>query len=378
MRVAHFVLGRASLDSPNGVDKTVFYLAKNQALLGDQVAIFAFTNEETAAIPGVEVYKLPPPPNRWLRILPHAPTTALRELLRWQPDIVHFHSVHIGIFVALSRWLKQRGVPYVVTPHGGFALGRLAHVGPHIRAYSRLVERPYLEGAKFVHAVSQSDVKGLLALGVRARVEIIPNGMDPSSVPSVLETGLLRGRFPHLKGKRVFLFLGRLDPLHKGLDLLLHAFARANLSEAALVLVGPDWRGSLGKLKNLVNHLRLESQVVFAGPASGLEKWSYLADADVFVHTSRWEAGLPFSVLEAMALSKPVLLSSAIGAEDVREYRAGMVVEADVVSIAEALSVFGNMSSEELADMGLRGNRLLKEKYNWESIAKRLREAYAS
>jgi glycosyltransferase involved in cell wall biosynthesis len=71
-------------------------------------------------------------------------------------------------------------------------------------------------------------------------------------------------------------------------------------------------------------------------------------------------------------------LSSAIGAEDVREYRAGMVVEADVVSIAEALSVFGNMSSEELADMGLRGNRLLKEKYNWESIAKRLREAYAS
>lgn len=377
MRVAHFVLGRASLDSPNGVDKTVFYLAKNQALLGDQVAIFAFTNEETAAIPGVEVYKLPPPPNKLLRILPHAPTTALEKLLRWQPDIVHFHSVHIGIFVALGRWLMQRGVPYVVTPNGGFAPGRLAHVGPHIRAYSQLVERPYLEGAKFVHAVSQSDVKGLLALGVRTRVEIIPNGMDPSSVPSVLETGLLRGTFPHLKGKRVFLFLGRLDPLHKGLDLLLHAFARANLSEAALVLVGPDWRGSLRKLKNLVNHLHLENQVVFAGPALGLEKWSYLVDADVFVHTSRWE-GLPFSVLEAMALSKPVLLSSAIGAEDVREYRAGMVVEADVVSIAEALSVFGNMSSEELADMGLRGNQLLKEKYNWESIVKRLREAYAS
>ena len=375
MRIAHVLLGRCNPDSANGVDKTVYHLARHQAALGAEVAVFSLTLKEPLPVPGAEVRTFPPPWGRLGRLWPGVPGRLVEELLGWRPDLVHFHSVHIGPFVALGRALRRRGVPYVVTPNGGFAPGRLARVGPEVRAYVRLLEKPYLEGARFVHAVSHNDVEGLKALGVRAPVVVVPNGIDPAAVPNQVDADLLRRRFPGLRGKRVFLFLGRLDPVHKGLDLLLEAFAANRLPQAALVLVGPDWRGSLARLRELARHLGLDERVVFAGAAFGEEKWAYLAGADVFVHPSRWE-GFSFSVLEALAMGKPVLVSSAADPGEIRASGAGVTVEPRVAELSEALRALGTSSPEELERMGRRARALAEERYDWRAIAARLMEAY--
>jgi len=208
MRVAHVLLGRCNPDSANGVDKTVSYLARYQAALGSEVAVFSLTAKEPFPLPGAEVRTFPPPWGKLGRLCPGVPGWLLEELLGWKPDLVHFHSVHIGPFIGLSKALRRSGVPYVITPNGGFAPGRLARVGPEVRAYVHLLEKPYLEVAQFVHAVSRNDVEGLRSLGVRARV-VVPNGIDPAALPTQVDAGLLRRRFPGLWGKRVFLFLGR-------------------------------------------------------------------------------------------------------------------------------------------------------------------------
>lgn len=375
MRIAHVLLGRCNPDSANGVDKTVYHLARHQAALGAEVVVFSLTAKEPIPVPGVEVRTLAPPSGRLGRLWPGVPKRFLEELLGWKPDLVHFHSVHIGPFIGLGKALRRRGVPYVVTAHGAFAPGRLARVGPEVRAYVRLLEKPYLEGARFVHAVSHNDEEGLRSLGVRARVVVVPNGIDPAAVPARVDSDLLRRRFPVLQGKRVFLFLGRLDPVHKGLDLLLEAFAAARLPEAALVLVGPDWRGSLARLREQARRLGLEERVVFAGPAFGEEKWAYLAGADVFVHPSRWE-GFSFSVLEALAMGKPVLVSRAADTGEIGAYGAGVTVKPRVDELSEALCAVGSLSPEELERMGRRARALVEERYGWRSIAARLTEAY--
>lgn len=376
MRIAHILLGRCNPDSANGVDKTVYHLARHQAALGAEVAVFSLTPKEPIPVPGVEVRTLAPPSGKLERLWPGVPKRFLEALLGWKPDLVHFHSVHIGPFIGLGKALWRRGVPYVVTPHGAFAPGRLARVGPEVRAYIRVLERPYLEGARFVHAVSSNDMDGLRSLGVRARVVVVPNGMDLDSVPVRVDPDLLRRRFPGLQGKRVFLFLGRLDPVSKGLDLLLEAFAAARLPEAALVLVGPDWRGSLARLREQARRLGLEERVVFAGPAFGKEKWAYLAGADVFVHPSRWE-GAPFSVLEALAMGKPVLVSRAADPNgEIGTFGAGVVVEPRVPELSQGLARLLGLRSEEVDRMGRRARALVEERYGWRTIAARLMEAY--
>ena len=65
---------------------------------------------------------------------------------------------------------------------------------------------------------------------------------------------------PWLRDRQVFMFIGRLDPWQKGLDLLVEAFAHAGLRDAALVLVGPDYRGSRRALATLAERLGISSQ----------------------------------------------------------------------------------------------------------------------
>lgn len=376
MRVAHLIYGRCNPESANGVDKAVYHLSRYQAALGAEVAVFSLTRKEPLPIPGVEVRAVPQPRGgglgtRW----PHAPRVLLENLLGWKPDIVHFHSVHIGPFIALGRILRSRGVRYVVTPHGGFAPGRLERIGVEVRTYIRLLEKPYLEGAHFVHAVSRNDAEGLKTLGIHARIAEVPNGIDLATVPQEVDAGLLRRRYPALEGKRVFLFLGRLDPAPKGLDLLLEGFAQAEADDAALVLVGPDRRGSTAWLQSRAEALGLGDRVIFAGPAYGQEKWAYLAGMDVFVHTSRSE-GSPFSVLEALAMGKSVLASTAADPEGkIGRQGAGLTVPPTSEDVAEAISYLSGLSPEELMGMG-RQARALAEEYDLRRIARRLLEVY--
>lgn len=267
MRIIHLLLGRCNPDSANGVDKSVYNLAKNQAKLGLNVAILSLTDKTPILIPSVEI--LTPRFIAWGRLgakLPFANHKVESDILAWKPDLVHFHSVHIGPFIGIAKVLRRRGIPYVVTPHGGLAPGRLAQVGLGVRTFINFLEKPYLNGAKFVHAVSRNDAEGLRMLGVHTQSVVIPNGIDLATIPIQMDLTLLRRRYPVLGDKRIFLFLGRLDTAHKGLDLLLEAFAFAALPEARLVLAGPDWRGSLSHLQEQTTQLRLADRVVFTGP----------------------------------------------------------------------------------------------------------------
>jgi len=102
----------------------------------------------------------------------------------------------------------------------------------------------------------------------------------------------------------------------KGLDLLLTAFARAGDAgldaETELLLVGPDWRGGVEWLRQRAAELGCKQRVRFTGALPGAKVREALLAADAYVHLSRHE-GFPLSVVEALLLGKPAVLSSEIG-----------------------------------------------------------------
>jgi glycosyltransferase involved in cell wall biosynthesis len=171
--------------------------------------------------------------------------------------------------------------------------------------------------------------------------------------------------------------LGRLDPYHKGLDILLEAFAqtRNDLRHAALVIVGPDHKGKRSFLENLSQELGIEDQVIFAGPKYGMEKYEILYSADVFVHTSRYEAAIPFSVLEAMAVGKPCLIAEAICFGDFfRKHVVGLQVKASRDQIAEGLVSLCSMPDSDILRMGYMARQSVLQEFSWERTATILTE----
>jgi glycosyltransferase involved in cell wall biosynthesis len=390
--VAHFLVGRCNPESANGVDKTIYHLSRTQAGLGHRVAVFSITDKAAIPIPGVEVrtYQpvrppLPLPNERlkdllFIRSPLNLPRDLVTDLLAWRPSIVHLHFVHVPQNIRLGRRLQLAGIPYCVSLNGGLALEAQRRRWAAKKVYAALYERSYLHRAAFLHAISHRDVEGALAYGAENRFVVAPNCIDPGEMPEVVDPGLLRQRFPTLDGRRVFLYLGRLDPDQKGLDLLLHAWAElrhAGRDDAALVLVGPNWRGGQDRLEALAHTLGIGGSVSFAGPASGTDKWSLLTAADVFVHPSRWEAGIPFAVLEALLAGRPVLLTRAADPNGlVERYGAGFVLEPRPDSIGKGLLEAARLDSAGLQQLGSAARRLVDREFRWEKTSKELLDEY--
>jgi glycosyltransferase involved in cell wall biosynthesis len=389
MRIAHFLLGRCNPDSANGIDKTVYYLGRTQAELGHDVGVFSITDKSPLEVPGTEVKTFPSrrppfplPGGRVGDLLGmRSPLNLSQELIRdlvdWKPSIVHFHGTFVQTpqAIRLARRLSPLCIPYCVSLHGSLAPAALERRGVS-RYLLSLVERGYLNSAAFIHAVSSLDVDGAREYGVRNRFVLAPNCIDPTVTPSKIDRALLRTRYPELEGRRVFLYLGRLDLQQKGLDLLVRAWAKVDRRGLpALVLVGPDWRRGRRQLEGVAGDVG--SDVIFAGPTSGDEKWSLLAAADVFVHPSRWEAGVPFAVLEAMLASRPILISRSADPDGIiRSRKAGVVVDPHVESIASGIRAMGAMGADELQTMGQRGRALIDQEFRWERTVQILLAAY--
>ena len=263
-----------------------------------------------------------------------------------------------------------------MTVHGGLFRAALRRGRLKKTVFHLFFERRYLNEARFVHAVSPHETDVIRRHGVdsvhRRRAERAPAGRQRSGIA----TGRAVCGWPWLRDRRVFMFIGRLDPWQKGLDLLIEAFAHAGLHDAGLVLVGPDWRGSRRTLATLADRLGISSQVVFTGPAFGQDRANLFAAADVFVHPSRWE-GLSLSVLTAAAAGKPCLITrDADPLGELERAQAAVVVEPSVSSIVAGLRRAGALSGHELQMMGTRARCVAEAHFTWPSIAGKLVEAY--
>jgi glycosyltransferase involved in cell wall biosynthesis len=369
MRIAHFGLGRCNPDSANGVDKAVYHLSRAQAALGNAVAVFQLTTKEPIPIPGVEVRVYPPAAPAF-----RLPGRLLADLGQWRPDVVHMHSVFAPANASLALWLRRRSLPYALTIHGSLSPEVLRRKRLLKLAYRWLFAVPTLNGAAFLHALSEHH--GLREYGARVPVVVAPNGIDPATLPARPKAGLLLSRYPQVRGKPVFLFIGRMDIVYKGLDVLLQGLALASLPEASLVLVGPATRRQRRSLAALARRLGIEGQVIFNGAEFGPAKFDLLAGADVFVLCSRTE-GMPLAVLEAAASGKACLVSPAANPAGLIERRnAGIEVQLTPGSIAAGLRRFAGASAPELRAMGRHARRMATGEFRWETTARLLGEAY--
>jgi glycosyltransferase involved in cell wall biosynthesis len=386
LRVAHVANEPFGVDAANGVQHVVFCLARALGDLGDSVAVFTRDDRALHVFgPDSEPVRrgsggAPPgqPPGTIRdRLLARRAEPALAEAIEaWRPDIVHFHSVHIPRNIFLASRLSLGGIPYCLTVHGALFPAALRRHAVKKTLFALLLERPYLKEARFVQALTPAEADVIGRHGVTRPIVVVPNGLPPDSGVRPTRPDALYAQHPSLRGQRVFMFLGRLDSWQKGLDLLVEGFAQAALPNAALVLVGPDYRGSRAALSTLADRLGILAHVVFLDGAFGEDRANLLAAADVFVHPSRWE-GLSLSVLAAAAAGKASLITrEADPAGELERARAAIVVEPTVSSIAAGLQRSMSLDRAALQAMGVRARAVAEVRFTWPSAAARLDEAY--
>lgn len=370
--------GDSGPHAANGIGRAVYHLASAQRALGHEVGVISeqATHIDEHHSQAVELSPLLQARVQLARRARHISPTLVRELLCNPPDIVHLHSIHVPENVSLSRHLRGAHVPYCVTIHGGLSRPAQQRGRMKKQAIWWLGERQCLENALFIHALTREEAEDIRAYGVTAPIVVAANGIDAQGLPRPSDRAALFTRAPELAGRRVFMFMGRVAPIQKGLDLLMHGWALANIPDCRLVLLGPDWRDGRASLECLATRLGLRSQVLFLDGESPQRCADLLAGADVFVHTSRWE-GMALAVLEAAVWEKACLLTAAADPNHALGRAGGaVIVDETPESIAEGLRVLCGLDRAELSAMGRRAHCTVVTQFTWNLTATTLIEAY--
>jgi len=180
-----------------------------------------------------------------------------------------------------------------------------------------------LNAAAAVQALTEEEKRSIHRFGVSAPVVTIPNGVSLEDFLDLPSGEVFEQDYPHLQGKIVILYLGRLHPL-KGLDLLI-------------------------KATRLLAIQRKDVHVVIAGPDTEGYRKAALSRADIFVLPSYAE-GFSMALLEAMASGLPVVITPQCHLPEVAHAKAGFVVEPQ----AEALAVAMQRLTENPRGIGLQ------------------------
>ncbi|WP_052201093.1 glycosyltransferase [Terriglobus sp. TAA 43] len=286
---------------------------------------------------------------------------------------VHIHGLWEASTLAACLVARRTRTPYVISPHGMLEPWALANKRRKKLVYTALFERRNLDGAACVHALTRAEALDCRRFGFKGSIAIIPNGID---IPASCDASLFRARFPRIKGKRVLLFLGRVH-YKKGVDLLLHAWAKISDQhpDVVLVIAGPDSEGTVAKVARLSVELKISSRVLFTDMLKGSAKWSALAASDYFVLPSHSE-GLSVATLEALGCGLPVIISEQCNLPQVTEAGAGWQVKTDVDDIARTLTAALNISHETYAVMSARAEALAQQNFSWKRVTDCMGQLY--
>jgi len=290
-------------------------------------------------------------------------------------DLVHIHALFSFTSTAAAFAARRAGVPYIIRPLGSLMRYGFARRRPLLKRFSiRLIEGRLLRYADAVHVTSSAELEQSKELGLSMRFVQIPLAVERAS-PGI-ESQFLE-RYPELRGKRIVLFIGRLDPV-KNIEALLLAMSLCakKVPEAVLVIGGAGPGAYQESLFALAARLGVADRVTWTGHMDQATKAAALRSAAIFALVSLSE-NFGIAAAEALAAGVPCVLSAGVAiARDVAQAGAGVEVRPEGSAIAAALVrlLTDEATRAEAARCALEFS---EQSYSLERVGRRLSQLYA-
>jgi glycosyltransferase involved in cell wall biosynthesis len=383
MRILHVIPALAPRFG--GPPKVVMEMCRELAKRGEQVAIYTtnFDGPGTLKVPlrqrardesGVEVTYFPVYPHRYYTLSFPLALALKRNVSDY--DIVHIHSLYRFATTAAAYYCRKYSVPYVMQPHGTLDPFMFRRHRLRKSLYEALFDRPDLEKASAVHFTTQEELELARAAKFTLKGEVVPLGVTVEKIDRKKAIKEFYSKWPDLEGKRIILFLGRLN-FKKGLDLLVRAFA--NLcrmrNDIHLFIAGPDDEGYGGQVRKWLQEEGVFAQATFSGMILGSEKAAAFAASDVFVLPS-YSENFGVAVVEALGSGLPIVISNRVNIwREVAQADAGIVINCDSTELERALVRL--LDEPGLSQqMSEAGPRLARDSFSWRTAGDRLLEVY--
>ncbi|NUN48478.1 MAG: glycosyltransferase [Candidatus Brocadiae bacterium] len=293
----------------------------------------------------------------------------VRLLRRRRPALIHAHTSKPGLLARLAG--SASGLPTLYTPHGFYFHYDLP---AWKRTAYRALERVAGLWTTRLVCVTEEEKRQALEAGLapEERLVVLPNALKIEECEPSKPRAEVRAALNIPQHAPLLAMIGRLDAPKDPFTLVRAAH---RLAPDVHVLFAGEGRQK-EEVRALARELRMENRVLLPGHRT--DPIDLAAAADIAVLSSRWE-GLPFALLEAMAVSRPVVASDVSGCRDaLGESGAGILVTpGDPDTMARAL---GKLIADPRAraTMGAAGRLLVETKYTAGRWIRRLEDLYRS
>ena len=244
--------------------------------------------------------------NRYHKFSPAIMIKLYQLMKKRNIHIVRTHKYRAGLYGRIAAFFAR--IPVVITSiHGNYRKDLRLERKIANRTLSRVTDR--------IVAVSESIKEDIIKYDKiePSRVIVIHNGVDISKFNPEGKFHDIRKEFVIAGSDVVMGFVGRLVPA-KGLEYLIDAFSllEKEMKNIKLLIVG---QGSLlDGLRNRAQKYGINGSVIFTGKRHDIP--DIVSGIDIFVMPSLAE-GLPNSLLEAMAMCKPIIATSVGGIPEI-------------------------------------------------------------
>ena len=255
-----------------------------------------------------------------------------------QPDLIHAHSAKGGIIAkTITTFLK---IPVLHTPQAYSFLSARSNlkkkiflgiekcfIGPN----NKILASSTSEQSRAINEVGYTNENALLFNNSINPITKI----DPLSIPKTWPDNYICS-------------VGR-PSFQKNIELMLDVLAEIKLSinDIHLVLMGVGYHApNLEAVNAKIKHLQLEDNITLLEWTSRKDIFNIIKASKLYLTTARYE-GLPYSVIESLALGKAIVATDADGNRDLVEdgYNGFLISNENVSELANA--VIEIMSSDE-------------------------------
>lgn len=354
MKVIHYI---------DGIDKsaggTTEYMRLLSKALKNETSFSIATgiSKDPINIDGVSVKFFDNGLVRWFSLIKEFRTFLKNE----KPDIVHINGIWSPQNWGFQKVAQKLGIKVIVSPHGMLEPWILAHNSLKKRIALFLYQKKAIQRSVCLHATAQMEAENIQALGFENPIHIIPNGIYLNDIKKVKEN----------YGTKNMIFMSRIHP-KKGIELLLEAWRNSYTEDWTLEIAG---HGEEDYVLGLIKSFEDLENVRFVGSKYGEEKWNFLRSADVMVLPTHSE-NFGIVVAEALAVGVPVITTKGTPWQDLENYNCGWWIDLTVANLEDTLLKAFNTPAIQLETMGNYGRKLVGDKYNINTIGKKMVELY--
>lgn len=360
MKVVHFI---GTIDRDSGGVATNLQLLASELKKFTNLLVVTSRCKNPIDLTGVKIRFLDLSLRRWFRL-----KKEFRDFLQHEkPDVVHINGIWDPQNFIFQQAAKSLNIKVVISPHGMLEPYILKRNSYKKKLALILYQRKAITTADFLLTTAISELENIRKLGFKKPAGIIPNGLD---LTEIKKKKPVEAESPFLN----ILFLSRIHP-KKGIELLIESVSRLKDKNFKVIVAGEGDQDYTEFLIKLTATKEVDNKIRFLGGVYGQDKWDLYEQANLFVLPT-YSENFGIVIIEALAAGVPVITTKATPWQELETFNCGWWIDLNVVNLSNTLDHAIHTSREELKSMGLRGRKLVEDKYDNKVLAKEMVKFY--